>query len=429
MFHQEFSIQNLPDSLADFKQKALQWADSFHQIAYYESNQISFPHSGFQNFLGVSNTFLPINLNQPLDSLQKAAQDAKQVLCCLLSYELKNNIETLSSRNPDKLQFPKVHYFHPEIQIHFTTAAIIIQSLADNCGEIFRAVSEQYISASISSAKINLEAQIPKEVYISQVKKIKERIWEGDVYELNYCQEFHAAVSEFNPITAFAKLNQLSPMPFAGLYKLHDRYLLCASPERFLKKEGNRLVAQPIKGTIRRGHSDLEDAQLKKQLATDEKEIAENMMIMDLMRNDLARCSLTGSVKVEEMFCIYQFRQVYQMITTIVSRIAPTTTLSEILRCTFPMGSMTGAPKIQALRLIDEYEAFARGLYAGSMGYIYPNGDFDFNVVIRSMQYNRAAGYLSCAVGSAITYDSDPEKEYQECLLKAEAIVKVLQAT
>ncbi|QMU28282.1 anthranilate synthase component I family protein [Adhaeribacter radiodurans] len=428
MFQQAFSVDPLPISLAEFKQKALHWANSFPQVAYYEPNQIAFPHQGFQNFLAVSNTFLTINQDKALDSLQTKVDNIQQTLCCILSYELKNQIEPLTTRHTDKIQFPVLHYFYPEITINFRENFIIIYSKSNDCHHLFKEILNTPLPDKISEQSIQVKESISKKEYIRQVNKIKKQILEGDVYELNYCQEFHAEVKAFNPITVFNALNQLSPMPFAGFYKVNDRYLLCASPERFLKKSGNTLIAQPIKGTIRRGQTAIEDEQLKQELATNEKEIAENMMIMDLVRNDLARCSKIGTVKVEEMFSVYAFRQVYQMITTIRSQVAPTTPLSQILRCTFPMGSMTGAPKIQAMRLIDHYENFARGLYSGSLGYILPNGNFDFNVVIRSIQYNQSNEHLSFAVGSAITYDSDPEKEYEECLLKSESILKIINS-
>ncbi|RDC63244.1 anthranilate synthase component I family protein [Adhaeribacter pallidiroseus] len=427
MYHLEISHKNLPDSLANFKKKALAWANSYKQVAYYEPNEIAFPHHGFKNFLAVSNTFLPIDTNIALQALQTEIYQQKQILCCILNYNLKNQIEDLTNPNPDFIQFPTIHYFYPEVQLCFQSEKVIIYSVSDNCLGLYRAITKQDITGNVQLNAMAFKSRISKKEYINQVNQVKQRIWEGDVYELNFCQEFYASVSDFNPITAFFHLNKLSPMPFAGFYKVQDRYLLCASPERFLKKDQNTLISQPIKGTIRRGNTEPEDAQLKHELATNEKEIAENMMIMDLVRNDLARCSVKGSVKVEEMFAIYSFRQVHQMITTIQSQVSDRTSFSDMIRSTFPMGSMTGAPKLAALRLIDQYEAFARGLYSGSLGYILPNGDFDFNVVIRSIQYNSIAGYLSFAVGSAITYDSDPEKEFEECLLKSKAILEILQ--
>jgi para-aminobenzoate synthetase component 1 len=157
-----------------------------------------------------------------------------------------------------------------------------------------------------------------------------------------------------------------------------------------------------------------------------EKEKAENLMIVDLVRNDLARSSKTGSVKVEELFGIYSFSQVHQMISTVSSQIKETTSAVEAIKNAFPMGSMTGAPKVMAMELIEKYENTKRGLYSGAIGYFAPNSDFDFNVVIRSIQYNESKQYLNFEVGSAITYDSDANLEYEECLLKAQAMMKAL---
>ena len=238
--------------------------------------------------------------------------------------------------------------------------------------------------------------------------------------------QFFAEDATIEPLPLYLALSQASPTPFSGYLKFNYSYLLCASPERFLKKTGATIVSQPIKGTIKRGKSTEEDEKLRHQLRHDEKELAENMMIVDLVRNDLSRSCATGSVIVEEMFGIYGFRQVWQMISTITGTIKPVNDLEDVLLGAFPMGSMTGAPKISAMQLIEELETTKRGLYSGSFGYITPDQDCDFNVVIRSIQYNAAQKYLSFMVGSAITYDSDPEREYEECLLKAQAMMKVL---
>ncbi len=426
MFQLHVPVSELPLPLTEFKAKALHWADSFAQVAYYEPNQIAYPYQGFDNFLAVSNSYVLVPESAALTELAAAAR-SENILCCILSYELKNQVEALTSQNQDKIQFPLLHFFKPQVSIHFINNSVKINSLSDNCLSVLQAINEQNSPTKLATDPVKIYPRLTKDKYLEQVRKVQQCILDGDVYELNFCQEFYAEKVNLNPVAAFISLNILSPMPFAGFYKTNNRYLLCASPERFLKRTGQQLISQPIKGTIRRGTTPAEDAQLQNELATNEKEIAENMMIMDLVRNDLARCSRTGSVKVTEMFKIYPFRQVFQMITTVTSLVKPELDLAEILQSTFPMGSMTGAPKVRALELIDQYESFARGLFSGSLGYILPNGDFDFNVVIRSIQYNAASGYVSFAVGSAITFDSDPEKEYEECLLKAQAIVQILK--
>jgi len=260
------------------------------------------------------------------------------------------------------------------------------------------------------------------------VKNIQHHISIGDVYEMNYCIEFFAQNLNISPIQLYEKLNEVSPTPFSAFLKYHDKSLICASPERYLKKEGRRLISQPIKGTSARDPNPFIDKANIEYLKTSEKERSENIMITDLVRNDLSRVAKQGRVKVEELCGVYSFRQVHQMISTISAEMDERYSWVDAIKATFPMGSMTGAPKVSAMKLIERYEDTKRGLYSGSVGYVTPEGDFDFNVVIRSMLYNQKKGYLSFMVGSAITALSEPEKEYEECLVKASAIMKVLNA-
>lgn len=244
---------------------------------------------------------------------------------------------------------------------------------------------------------------------------------------MNYCIEYSTQSTSFNPSHCYEKLNELSPMPFSSFMRIGHKYLICASPERFLKKVGNKLISQPIKGTARRSFDKYEDNQLKDALLNSEKERAENLMIVDLVRNDLARSSISGSVKVEELFGISTFKKVHQMISTISSTQNNKVSVSDVIKHAFPMGSMTGAPKIRVMKEIENLEDSSRGLYSGTVGYFTPNHDFDLNVVIRSIIFDAKSKKISFHVGSAITYDSDPEYEYQECLLKAESLFEVLK--
>lgn len=291
---------------------------------------------------------------------------------------------------------------------------------------IYKIIKTESTPASQPKA-INIEHRVNRQQYTETVRAIQQDIVEGEIYEMNYCIEFYATEAVINPLTTFLDLNAASPMPFAGFFKLEDKYLLCASPERSLKKIASKLISQPIKGTIKRSLDQEQDNILRNQLRNSEKEISENMMIMDLVRNDLSKSAIVGSVRVEEMFGIYSFQHLHQMITTVSATLKPAYPLSNALKNAFPMGSMTGAPKIRAMELIEKYERTRRGLFSGSMGYIMSNQDFDFNVIIRSLQYNSQTNYLSFMVGSVITYDSDPEQEYEECLLKASAIINILQ--
>lgn len=415
----------------EFKEKALAWADRFPLAACYEPNTgySHYPYGGFDNLLAVSTS--PDNLVDPeraFDSLQKIWPGKESWLCGILSYDLKNQVEDLSSGNPDLLGFPLMFFFRPDHHLAFQEDGVTIYSRPGKPAELLQEI--------LSAEKVNIQhfkdlklnQKITREQYLQAVNGIREEILNGEIYEMNFCLEFYAQVANLSPVAVFQALNHSSPMPFGGFFKIRDRYLLCASPERFLRKQSSLLVSQPIKGTLRRGASPEEDALLRRQLARDEKEQAENMMIMDLVRNDLGRSSQTGTIQVEEMFGIYAFRQVFQMMTTVSGQIRPDCHPVTAIRNAFPMGSMTGAPKIRAMELIEQYESSRRGLFSGSMGYLKPNGDFDFNVVIRSLQYNASTGYLSFMVGSAITYDSVPEKEYEECLLKVKAILGVLSA-
>ncbi|AKD05817.1 para-aminobenzoate synthase [Pontibacter korlensis] len=419
----------MPISIEEFRLKALAWADTHPLAAYYNPNYIPYPHDGFDHLLAVSSGKpLRLNLEDAYDRLRQQLVAQHPLLCGYLGYDLKNQTEDLISKNHDGIDFPLLTFFVPEAFIYFNTSSITIYSSEKKNSLFLSSIFETPTPAAHAPTGIKLQQRVSKDRYIEQVERVRQRILEGDVYELNFCMEFYAEQVQLQPLPLYLSLNQTSPTPFSGYLKLYDRYLMCASPERFLKKEGPKLISQPIKGTIRRGSTPEEDHMLQHQLRHDEKELAENMMIVDLVRNDLSRSCETGTVQVEEMFGIYGFKQVWQMISTVVGELKPEHDLVDALVGAFPMGSMTGAPKISAMHIIEELEDTKRGLYSGAFGYIKASGDCDFNVVIRSMQYNASNEYLSFMVGSAITYDSNPELEYEECLLKAKAMLDVLGA-
>ncbi|MCH8330915.1 MAG: anthranilate synthase component I family protein [Bacteroidetes bacterium] len=332
------------------------------------------------------------------------------------SYDLKNDLENLSSENPDRLCFPNLHFFIPETVVMIRNNQLQVLSSEPNniLDEIISAVP---ILKTIQKLP-EFQADMVKEHYIDSVKAIQRHIIDGDVYELNFCQEFHTQVQELDTYSLFHQINQKSIAPFSAFYRSNEHFILCTSPERFLQKRGTKLISQPIKGTRKRGDDEIIDNQLKNELRFDEKEIAENVMIVDLVRNDLARISKSGTTKVEELFKVHTFPALHHLISTISSEIEPGTDPIACIRTAFPMGSMTGAPKIRAMELIEKYETVKRGVFSGALGYFTPEDDFDFNVIIRSLMYNAVNGTLSVQAGGAITYDSDPEKEYQESLLK-----------
>ena len=275
---------------------------------------------------------------------------------------------------------------------------------------------------------VSIKPRITKEAYINTIEHLLKHIQRGDCYEINFCQEFFATDTLIDPLSVYEQLTAISPNPFSCFYKLENKYLLCASPERYLQKKGSHILSQPIKGTLKRNPDNAEaDEQLKRQLQQSEKDRSENVMVVDLVRNDLSKVCKEGTVQVEELFGVYSFPQVHQMISTLTGELKDGIDLADILKASFPMGSMTGAPKRRVMELIEQYEKTKRGIYSGAVGYISPDKDFDFNVVIRSILYNANTQYLSYLVGGGITFYSDPEKEFEECLLKAEAIKKVLE--
>jgi para-aminobenzoate synthetase component 1 len=352
-----------------------------------------------------------------------------------ISYDYKNQIERLSSTNFDGIQFPEKYFFTPELlfKIKKEEVEILYQTLIYTKEEIDDILKQIETISLLEKEleKIKIIPRISREEYIAKVNRLKEHIQLGDIYEVNYCQEYFADPDshrndEINPIDIYFKLNEKSPTPFSCFVKCGEKYLMSSSPERFIKKAKNKITSQPIKGTIRRGGTKQEDELLKKQLFNDSKERSENVMIVDLVRNDLSKIAKKDTVNVDELCGIYTFPQVHQMISTISAEVENDIDFETIIKATFPMGSMTGAPKIRAMELIEKYEETKRGLYSGTVGYIDEKGNFDFNVVIRSILYNKANNYLSFIVGGAITNQSDPEKEYDECLLKAKAILEVL---
>lgn len=411
----------------NFREKALNFAAGFPFCSYLTNNKVSYPESPFPEILAVGTTKVWNLGDAPFDELLRLHKKEKSWLFGYFTYELKNRIHGLTSKHQAKVNFPPCSFFRPDFIIFFHLNEVEIGSCEISPDKVFTQILNSPPAPLLAEdGAVKLQKHMPKEEYLEKVETIRKHIFEGDFYEFNFCQEFTAAGVSTDPLSLFLKLNKLSPSPFAAFLRFQNLFLICASPERFLKKEGSRLVSQPIKGTIRRGTTPAEDVQLKQRLRQDEKELAENMMITDLVRNDLAMSCRTGTVKVEEMFGIYSFKQLHQMISTVSGLLRPEVPFTEAIKNAFPMGSMTGAPKKKVMELIDLYENSARGLYSGSTGYISPEGDFDFNVVIRSMLFDQKKNLLSFQAGGAITYDSVPEKEYEECLLKAKAMLEVL---
>ena len=413
----------------NFKNQLLIWANQHREVVFLDSNQYHQKYSSYDAVLAVDAfTSIKTDYENAFQDLYQYQSQTKDWLFGYLSYDLKNDTEALHSNNFDGLEFPDLFFFQPKKLFLIKENEVEIQYLRLCDDEIETDFDEILSITTITHhpSSINIKQRISKENYLSRVSKMLEHIHRGDIYEANFCMEFYAEKVQIKPLEIYQKLNAISEPPFAVYFKNNFQYLLSASPERYLRKEGLKVISQPIKGTARRSFDVEQDEQLKSDLALNEKERSENIMIVDLVRNDLSHTATKGSVQVEELCQIYTFKQVHQMISTVVSEVENTTSPIEILRTTFPMGSMTGAPKISAMQIIEELEETKRGLYSGAVGYFTPTGDFDFNVVIRSVLYNANNQYLSFSVGSAVTSQAIPEMEYEECLLKAKAMFEVL---
>ncbi len=435
------TIKFLPENKYTFLKNLILWAENNTDCFCFlgnNENQVQFAgYPGFKNSVGIgkiSEIKIDLTKENGFDLLQNYAHAKNDFLFGFLSYDLKNQIEKLSSKNPDKIEMPLIHFFQPELTFNLCdTDEIEIGYFPDRKSEseiieLYKSINRIVLEhENAKNTETIPNCRVLKDEYIDNVRKIKEHIQLGDVYELNYCIEFFAENIEINPAKVYQNLNKISTAPFSCFYKVDNKYLICASPERFLKKEGVEIIAQPMKGTAKRSTRSGEDKLIKEELFANEKERAENVMIVDLVRNDLSKTAKPKSVKVDELFGVYTFPQVHQMISTISSEMRDEFDIIDVIKSAFPMGSMTGAPKVKAMELIEEFEITKRGLFSGAVGYVTKEKDFDFNVVIRSIQYNAEKKYLSFMVGSAITINSDPEKEYEECLLKAQALIDALK--
>lgn len=411
----------------------MSWAQQFEEVVWLDSNFHKTPYTSFDSLLAVDAfTSISTDWHSAFDKLKEYQKLTNDWILGYLTYDLKNDVEDLSSNNGDHLYFHELFFFQPKKIIRIIgdkVEFIYLNLISDEMDNDYNMImdGENLRAGSTTYDPIKIKMRIFKDTYFKRIYELLEHIHRGDVYEANYCQEFYAENTKIDVLRTYQKLNTISRAPFAAFLKLNDTYMLSASPERYLKKIGNKVISQPIKGTAKRSANTSEDKDLKLMLAKDPKERSENIMIVDLVRNDLSKSALKGTVKVEELCKVYSFEQVHQMISTVTAIVEENKNPVEIIRESFPMGSMTGAPKVSAMKIIEELESFKRGLYSGAIGYITPEGDFDFNVVIRSILYNSSENYVSFSVGGAITSNSNPQMEYEECLLKAKAMREVLE--
>lgn len=418
-------------NISIFKNQLLQWSQQFANIVWLDSNNYPQKYANYDAVLAVDAfTSITTDFKNGFQKLKAYQNTTNDWIFGYLTYDLKNDIEHLESNNFDGLEFPDLHFFQPKKVFFIKDDCIEIQYLKAFKSELeddFKAIQSANLNAQQSKNDIKIKLRIHKDEYFEKVNSMLAHIKRGDIYEANFCQEFYAENTEISPVEIYKKLNLISNPPFATFLKLNANYLLSASPERYLQKRGTTIISQPIKGTAKRSPKTDDDDALKNQLILDEKERSENIMIVDLVRNDLSQTAIKGSVKVTELCEVYKFEQVYQMVSTVQSKIDKSVHPIDVIKTTFPMGSMTGAPKISAMKIIEDLEETKRGLYSGTVGYFSPKGDFDFNVVIRSILYNDSKKYVSYSVGSAITAKSNPLKEYEECLIKAKAMREVLE--
>jgi para-aminobenzoate synthetase component I len=422
--HSESFIENLLD-----------WSQQFNDVIWLDSNKYNQDYTSYDAILAVDAfTSIQTDYQNAFEKLKEYQSATNDWIFGYLTYDLKNDVEKLQSNNQDDLHFPDLYFFQPKKLFLFKGNEVEIQYLrcvANEMEENLKAISNDTICHLDRSRKISnnikIKLRIHKDEYFEKIDAILQHIHRGDIYEANFCQEFYAEKTSINPLETYKKLNTISNPPFATFLKCSDKYLLSASPERYLKKIGNIIISQPIKGTAKRSENIKEDEKLKQDLESDQKERSENIMIVDLVRHDLSKTAIKGSVNVKELCKVYSFEQVHQMVSTLVSKVEDSVHPVDIIKSTFPMGSMTGAPKISAMKIIEKLEDTKRGLYSGAVGYFTPNGDFDFNVVIRSILYNETKEYVSYSVGGAITAKSNPLREYEECLIKAKAMQTVLE--
>lgn len=407
----------------------LNWANQFNICCFLDNHQYTSPHHSYECVLGVGALrYVQANAGNAFTLLKAFQQQNEDWLFGHFGYDLKNETENLTSAHARHSGFPDLFFFVPETVLLLSEQQLSIGTINIPATRIWQQLLAALAPSHKKQGPVPFNSRFSRDAYIDTVTTLQQHILRGDCYEINFCQEFYADNTIINPLQTYQSLSAVSPNPFAAYYKWHNDYLLCASPERYLRKTGNQLIAQPIKGTWQRNHTSIQQDEINKALLYNSgKDRSENVMIVDLMRNDLAKVCEEGSVQVAELFGMYSFPQVHQMISTITGTMKAEIDWVDVIKATFPMGSMTGAPKTKVLQLIEQYERSRRGLFSGAVGYVTPQRAFDFNVVIRSILYNQATRYVSYQVGSGITFYSDAIQEYEECLLKAAAIKKVLE--
>ncbi len=357
-----------------------------------------------------------------------------------LAYDLCNYIEKLSKSVVDDINSPDLYFGLYDWVIiidHLMNKTLIAtpdinvrdeKQIVDHVCNLIKDAQNNGIDKLCyeqkTFPKVKVESNFKKKDYIDTIEKIREYIKNGDIYQANMTQRFHGKVS-MSSFELYRDLRKISPAPFGAFLNFEDVHILSNSPERFIKVSDNFIQTRPIKGTRPRGKNEEEDLLLKNELLNSKKDKAELLMIVDLERNDIGRVSKTGTVKVPELFKLEEYANVHHLVSTVVGEIKKDKDIVDVISSTFPGGSITGAPKIRAMEIIDELEPTARNVYTGSVGYIGFDSNADFNIAIRTIIKKNDDVFFQ--VGGGITWDSNPEDEYEETLHKAKSIMNAIR--
>ena len=358
----------------------------------------------------------------PLMALQEAAGRRDYAIAIgFLSYDLGRQIESVPSLSTNELGLPDMHFaFYSDVIRHERSAPSPGRKASEDDGQAIPAVED---------GCGRLSSSLPATQYRHAVAQARQHLMAGDIYQVNLCQRIRVSMPPHcSPFSLYRRLRAESPAPFGAFLDLGDFQVLSNSPERFLRldRPSGRLETWPIKGTCRRDDDPRRDAEAARALQADPKERAEHIMIVDLERNDLGRVCSPGSIGVEGMLRVESFAHVHHLVSTVRGQLPRNVGLAEILRATFPGGSITGAPKVKAMEIAERLEPTRRGIYCGALGYLLPDGSFDLNLTIRTAVIRD--GHAHIYAGGGVVADSTPEGELRESWLKATAFLKALGA-
>jgi para-aminobenzoate synthetase component 1 len=355
-----------------------------------------------------------------------------------LSYDLCHKIEKIPYMAKDDKHIPDIYfalydgvfvYDHNKRESYIVAHGITqpAEDIIKKLNKIIKQANKKTATVNIVEERKNKNEITPnfsKEEYIKNVGKIKRYIKNGDIYQANLTQRFETKYTG-EPWALYQRLRNINPAPFSSFIDYGDFQIVSSSPERFVKVDNRKIQTRPIKGTIARGINKEEDISNQQLLLNSEKDKSELIMIVDVARNDLGRISKIGTVKVETLFSLEEYPTVYHLVATVTGELREDVKFADIIKATFPGGSITGAPKIRAMEIIDEIEPTRRNVYTGSIGYLDLNGNMDLNIVIRTIILKEGKAFFQ--VGGGIVWDSDEESEYKETILKGEALQKAIE--